>query len=42
MEEAEGVEGINDEDQPEGVGNDEGPSTLHDGSNIVLDTIKGR
>jgi hypothetical protein len=41
MEEAEGTEGINDEEQPGGAGNDEGPSAPHDGNKNVPDAVMG-
>jgi hypothetical protein len=40
--EAKGAEGANDEEQPEGDGNDEGPSAPHDAGNVVPDTVEGR
>jgi hypothetical protein len=40
-EEAEGTEGINDEEQPEGAVNDEGTSAPRDRNGNVPDTIRG-
>jgi hypothetical protein len=40
-EEVEGTEGINDEEQPKGAGNDEGPSASHGGSDDAPDMVEG-
>jgi hypothetical protein len=37
----EGTGGANNEEQPEGDGNDEGLSTPHDRGNVVPDTTEG-
>jgi hypothetical protein len=40
-EEAKETEGIDDEERPQGAGNDEGPSAPRDGGNDVLNMGEG-